>query len=88
MGPGALKNWWGPQIYSAGLPHVREFFLSSMSRNFEICQGKIEFWKMSGKTDLCQGKIKFPSVHANNLQILGHQVPTFSFFPIKNYMLL
>ena len=51
-----------------------------MSGNFEICQGKIEFWKMSWKTDLCQRKIKFPGVYAKNLQILGHQDPIFPFF--------
>ena len=33
-----------------------------MLENFEICQGKIEFWKISGKTDLCEGKIKFPGI--------------------------
>ena len=51
-----------------------------MSGKFEICQGKIEFWKMSWKTDLCQGKIEFPGVYAKNLPILGHQVPIFPFF--------
>ena len=35
-----------------------------MSGNFEICQGKTEFWKMSWKTDLCQGRIEFPGGHA------------------------
>ena len=59
-----------------------------MSGNFEICQGKIEFWKMSWKTDLCQGKIKFPGVYAKNVPILGNQVPILPFFPIKMYMLL
>ena len=29
-----------------------------MSGYFEICQAKMEFWNMSGKTDLCQGKIR------------------------------
>ena len=55
-----------------------------MSGNFEICQGKIKFWKMSGKTDLCQGKIKFPGGQVKNLLIQGHQVPIFSFFSYKN----
>ena len=59
-----------------------------MSGNFEICQRKIEFWRISGKTDLCQGKIKCPGVHAKNLPILGNQVPIFSFFLMKNYILL
>ena len=52
------------------------FKVREMSGNYEICQGKNEFWKKSGKTDLCPGKIKFPCVHAKNLPILvGHQVP-------------
>ena len=55
-----------------------------MSGNFEICQGKIKFWKMAGKTDLCQGKIKFPGGQAKNLLIQGHQVLIFSFFSYKN----
>ena len=59
-----------------------------MSGNFEICQGKNEFWKMSWKTDLCQGKIEFPGVHAKNLLIIGCQVPILSLVPIKMYMLL
>ena len=59
-----------------------------MSGNLEICQGKIVFWKMLGKTDLCQGKINFPGVQAKNLQILGYQVPFLSFFPMKIYLLL
>ena len=42
------------------------FNVREMSGNFEICQGKIEFWKRSGKTDLYQGKIKFPGVHAHS----------------------
>ena len=73
-----------------GLTHVREKLLFSkvreMSGNFKISQGKIEFWKMSGKTDLCKGKITFPGVHTKNLPILGrlgHQVPIFFFFPIN-----
>ena len=57
------------------------FKVREMSGNFEICQGKIEFWKMSWKTDLCQGKIKFPYVYAKNVPILGNQVPIFPFFP-------
>ena len=59
-----------------------------MSGNFEICQGKIEFWKMSWKTDLCQGKTEFPGVLAKHLPILGHQLSLFPFFPIKINMLL
>ena len=81
----------GGGIKPRGLPHVMEngfFSRSGKCQNFEICQGKIEFWKMSGKTDLSQGKIQFPGVHAKNLPILGHQVPIFSFFPIQIYMLL
>ena len=58
-----------------------------MSGNSEICQVKIEFWKMLGKTDLCQGKIESPGVHAKNLPILGPQVPFLSYFPIKMYVL-
>ena len=59
------------------------FKLREMLGNFEICQGKIEFWKTSWK----KGKIQFPGVRAKNLPILGHQVPIFSFFPITMYML-
>ena len=39
-----------------------------MSGNFEICQGKIEFGKMSWKTELCQGKIRFSGVYAKNFR--------------------
>ena len=78
--------------FHSGLPHVREKFVffkvREMSGNFETCQGKIEFWKMSWKTDLCQGKFEFPGVHAKHLPILGHQLSVFSFFPIKINMLL
>ena len=45
-----------------------------MSGNFEICQGKIEYLKMSWKTDLCQGKIEFPGVHTKGIK--------FPFFPL------
>ena len=57
-----------------------------MSGNFEICQGKIEFWKMSRKN--VSGKNEFPGVHSKNLQILRHQVPIFPLFPIKIGILL
>ena len=53
------------------------FKIREMSGNLEICQGKIEFWKIP--TNLCQGNISFPGVHAKNVAILGHQVPIFFF---------
>ena len=45
--------------HTSGKSQGKGFFfkVSEMSGNFEICQGKIEFWKMSGKTDLCQGQL-------------------------------
>ena len=55
------------------------FKVREMSGNLEICQGKIEFWKMSWKTELCQGKTKFPGVYAKNFRFFGIK---FLFFPI------
>ena len=78
-----LKDRQGCHTSGKSQGKVYFFKVREMSGNFEICQGKIEYWKMSWKTDLCQGKIEFPGVHANHFLILGHQVPIFSSFPIK-----